>query len=169
MNKLYVICGFPFSGKTFLRKKLVEKFGYYGIDLDEVKFELYGSGINDDQLGKAEWDNVYEQTYKRIEDLLVNGKTVVYDSGNFTKHERSLVRKIADKLNIETMTIFIDIPREVVYKRLIENRKAKDRFDVSDTDFENTIKEMQRPEDNENHLVLYFDEAVDEWISKNIN
>lgn len=168
MNKLYVLCGLPFSGKTFLRKKIVEKFGYLGIDLDEVKFELYGKGIDDSQLSKTDWDKVYQQIYKRIENALKNGKTIIYDSGNFTKQERDLVRQIADRLNIETITIFIDIPKEIAYQRLLENRQAKERFNVIDTDFESTARELEIPGDDENHLTFYFDESIDEWMIKNI-
>lgn len=166
-NKLYILCGIPFSGKSTQAKKLVEKLGFTRIDLDEVKFELFGYSIMDSQIDQSGWDAVFREMYIRIKEELNNGKTVVHDTGNFTKHERSLVKKIADDLGIETITIFVDTPKDEAYKRLMKNRLTKDRFDVADEDFEETTIEMEPPKDDEKHLVFKWTDSMDEWIKAN--
>ena len=127
MNKLYIFCGIPFSGKTTIAKKLEEKLGYIRIDLDDVKFSLFGNDILDEKIDKQGWDKVYQKMYKQIEDNLKNDKTVINDTGNFTKHERDLVKEIADKLGLETIEVFIDTPTEIARQRLLENKKIKKR------------------------------------------
>lgn len=167
VNKLYIFCGIPFSGKTTLVKILAEKLDYSRVDLDEVKFELFGKGITDKELEQKDWDAVYLEMYKIIEFLLRKGETVIHDTGNFTKHERDLVKQIADKLGISTIIVFVDTPREVAYERLLNNRKNKDRFDVDDGDFDGAVKEMEAPTNEENVIVFRHGDIVGDWIRNN--
>lgn len=168
MTKLYILCGIPFSGKSTLAKTLVERCGFVRIDLDEIKFELYGSNITDKQLQQSDWDKIYQEMYERIENELIDGQTVVHDTGNFTKYERKLVIDIANKLNVEFTTIFINTPKEVARERLLQNRKMLQRFDVSDQAFEEAVAEMEGPVLEENCIEFNVHENVDEWIRKNI-
>lgn len=167
MNKFYILCGIPFSGKSFLAKKITKRKGFTIIDLDEIKFELFGKEIKDNELKQKDWDYVYQEMYKRIRDSLKQGKTVIHDTGNFTKCERSLVKEIADKLGIETVFVFVNTPKEVAYGRLLKNRRLKNRFDVNDEDFESTIKEMEIPM-GENVLVFGYKQSINGWIDKNL-
>jgi len=165
MNKLYIFCGIPFSGKTAIAKKLVEKCGFKRIDLDEIKFSLFGKDIRDEQIDKEGWDDVYKKMYKDIEDNLRQGETVINDTGNFTKHERSLVKDIADKLGIETVQVFIDTPVEIARQRLFENRETKLRFDVAEKDFDSTVAEIEPP--NDKGVVIYkYPQPIDSWVDE---
>ena len=167
-NKLYILCGLPFSGKTTLAKILVSKLNFTRIDLDEIKFSLFGNNITDDEIDQNGWDKVYLQIYQNIERELELGNTVVYDTGNFTKNERTLVKNIADKLAIESITIFVSIPEDIAYQRLINNRVNPIRFNVTDEDFKNTIKELEVPDNSEKHLVFNYNEDINSWIDKNL-
>lgn len=169
MNKLYILCGIPFSGKSTLAKAISSKKGFQRVDLDEVKFEMYGNDVNDEDLQQNDWDLIYQKMYQIIEDFLKQGKTVVHDTGNFTKYERKLVSQIADKLGIETLTIFVDTPKSTAYERLIQNRRTKSRFDVTSDDFENTVAEMEPPLEDENVLVFKANDDVDLWINEHLN
>jgi predicted kinase len=167
-NKLYILCGIPFSGKTTLANKIAEKLGFIKIDLDEVKFELYGREITDGKISPAGWDKIYQEMYGRIHHNLDDGNTVIHDTGNFTRYERGLVKDIADKLEVETIIIFVDTPKEEAYKRLLENRQINTRFNVSDEDFKDTVEEMEPPLEDEKHLILHQNDQIDEWIAKNL-
>src|SRR3989344_1382013 len=166
-NKLYILCGIPFSGKTTLAKKLERKLGFKVIDLDEVKFDLFGKEIKDNDIKEDGLDKVYQEVYKRIETNLIRGKTVIHDTGNFTKSERDLVKMMADKLSIKTVTIFVDTPKEVARERLLQNRKTTQRFDVTDEDFEGTTNEMELPSESEEHIVYKFGTPMEVWIKQN--
>jgi len=166
---LYIICGIPFSGKTTLAKKLVKVFGYTHIDLDDVKLNMFGKHTKDSDIHQDGWDRIYQEMYKRIETNLSNGRTVIHDTGNFTRHERSLVRKIADKLGIEAITVFVNTPKEIALERLLQNRKNHNRFDVTTEDFESTIDELEVPDDHEKHLIYKTDIPIDLWIKKYFN
>jgi predicted kinase len=93
MNKLIILCGIPFSGKSTLAKELADKLGAIRIDLDEVKFDLFGKGIHDSEIDQSGWDKIYQEMYKKIETALKERQTVIHDTGNFTKYERNLISK----------------------------------------------------------------------------
>jgi len=166
MNKLYILCGIPFSGKSTLAKEIINRPEYIRIDLDDVKFDLYGSSVKDSDLKQKDWDIIYKKMYGMIEDFLKQGKFVVHDTGNFTKHERRLVRQIADKLKLQTITIFVDVPKSIAYERLMLNRTSKNRFDVNDEEFESAVNEMEPPTKEENFLVFNVEDDLNSWIHK---
>ena len=169
MNKLYILCGLPFSGKSTLSKELAKRLGFTRIDLDDVKFELLGDDVNDDDIAQQDWDRIYQEMYRRIESALKEGKNVIHDTGNFTKYERGPVRQTADKLRRETKTIYVDTPKEVCFERLLNNRKTKERFDISDEAFQSTVEEMEVPSTDENTILFHTDSSLENWISENFN
>jgi predicted kinase len=165
-NKLYIFCGIPFSGKSTLTKRIAEQKSYTRIDLDEEKFKLYGDSIQDAELQQKDWGVIYQATYKEVEAVLKVGQTVIYDTGNFTKYERDLVRHIADNLNIETLTVFVDTPEDIARQRLIANRQTNTRFNVTDQEFEEAVAEMEPPDKNEPYFSYSYDEPDDVWLEK---
>ncbi len=167
-NKLYILCGIPFSGKTTFAKAIVKRYGFQRVDLDEVKFKLYGKDIKDEDLQQEDWDKIYQQMYSEIKEYLEDGQTVIHDAGNFTKYERDLIKKIADKLNIESITIFVDIPIEVARERLIRNRNSHKRFDISDKSFNAAVAEMEKPTSEENNLIFQENDNAEEWITEKL-
>lgn len=166
---LLILCGIPFSGKSTLANELARRLGFERIDLDEVKTDLFGKDIEDVQIDKEGWDKVYQQMYQQIEECLQQGKTVISDTGNFTKHERDLVRTIGERQGVSVMTVFVDTSVDIAWNRLLENRKTKLRFDVSDDDFQSAVGEMEPPTEVEPHLIYKITDSFDQWIVENEN
>lgn len=165
-NKLYILCGIPFAGKSTIARKIVELTGFTHIDLDQIKFELFGNNITDDQIDQSGWDQIYQRMYSNIEHELSLGKTVLHDTGNFTRHERSLVSMIATKLNIPFQTIYIDTPKELAYNRLLANRWTTNRFDITEEAFYSAAAEMEIPEQSENPLIINPSTDIATWVAQ---
>lgn len=151
--KLVIMCGIPFAGKTVLAKKLEKDLGFVRVDLDEVTFELMGSEVKDGDIDQAGWDKIYQEMYRRIEELLKEGKGVVHDTGNFTVYERGLISDIAKKVGAGLVTVFLDVPVEVARERMQKNRETGERSDVTDKAFDEAVAEMEKPLEQENPLV----------------
>ena len=164
--KLYILCGIPFSGKSVLAKELAKTKYWERIDLDDVKFELFGNDIKDEELIQDQWDQVYQEMYKKIQTSLEDGQTVIHDTGNFTKHERQLVRDIAEKLDIPSATIWVQTPEEVAFERLRANKESKERFDVSEKSFREAVAEMETPTVEENVIVFDGVSLATDWIAQ---
>lgn len=169
MKKLFILCGISFAGKSTLAKAIAERFNYAEVDIDDVKCQLYGSDIQDEDLSREDWIRTYAETDHLIEYYLKTGKDVIDASRNFRKEERQLARQIASKLDAEVVVIFVDVPEIVARQRLLENRKKQSRRNVVDEDFEAIIQAMDPPTADENPLVFHYGDQVENWISKNIS
>ena len=137
--------------------------------MDDIKFELYGPAIQDHELSEAQWKGIYEESYRRIEQHLRKGESVVRDSGNFTRRERADVREIANKLGLTTVTIFVDTPPAIAHQRLLENRSAQTRLDVTGEDWQEIIDVMEPPTAEEHALIFRYGNTVDDWIERNLH
>lgn len=167
MNFLYILCGLPFAGKTTLAKVLVEKFGFVRVDLDQINSERGLGDLNNDSISDSEWKKTYDESYRRVDQALADGKTVINDTANFTRQQRDKLREIADKHGVLTKVIYLAIPDLVARKRWLENRMTKKRYDVRDEDFAEVADNFQTPTEDEN--VIIYDQSVpmDEWIKIN--
>jgi predicted kinase len=157
-------CGISFAGKSTLGHVIPTRFGYEQVDVDDTKFALFGAVIRDDELSRAEWNYIYDQTDRLIHEYLNAGKSVVDGSGNFRRSERQTVRDLADPVRDETATIFVDTPESVARQRLLANRERQARLDVTDDDFEHILSVWEPPAPEENALILRYGEDMDAWI-----
>ena len=46
-NKLIIVCGLSFAGKSTLANAISAAFGYLQVDVDETKDELFGPGVDE--------------------------------------------------------------------------------------------------------------------------
>ncbi len=162
VKKLIIICGISFAGKSTLGKAIAKRFDYAQVDVDDMKFQLYGHDSKDENLSHADWVRIYDETDKLLESYLQSGKTVIDAS-------RNLARQIATKLEAGVVTVFVDTPEVIARQRVLENRKKKARLDVTDKDFEEILQVWEPPTADENPLVYHNGEDIDNWISKNIS
>ncbi len=125
MSKLVIICGISFAGKSTLGEAIAQRFGYAQVDVDDVKFHLYGPECKDEELRRADWVRMYHETDQLMESYLQSGKTVIDASRNFTKEERQVARHIATQLKAEVVTICVDTPEGIARQRLLENRQIQ--------------------------------------------
>lgn len=162
---LVILCGIPFSGKTYLARKLKNDIGATRVDLDEIKFEMFGDEINDFKIDQSGWGKIYQEMYTRIENNLKLNRPVIHDTGNFTVYERGSVEKIAARQNASFVTVFVNTPIEIAKRRLIENRESGKRFDISDDELKLAANEMEPPVEEENPIIYNHDSAYSELLN----
>jgi predicted kinase len=166
MNKptLFILCGLPFSGKTTLSKKLVEKYGLVRADIDEIKFEKGYEGVSDDDVPDKSWREIYDVLHRRIFSNLNSGKDVICDMSNLQKKERNELRDLLKKGDFNSQVIFVKVPEKVARKRWIKNRKTKKRFDIPENIFNEAITLLEIPSEDENVTIFDYKDKLDEWI-----
>lgn len=160
---LYIMCGLSFSGKTTLAKELVKHLGVKRVSIDEINNER---GIWDDETGLSaqEWDNTYQEAYRRIDAFLSQRESVVDDSVNFTREQRDRLRAIAKKHGAFPLVIFVDTPLAEARRRQQENRQTRLRGDVRDDDFDYVVQHFEPPTADENVLCFSGRISPEEWI-----
>jgi predicted kinase len=105
--------GIPGSGKTTVLKKLADDYGYSYICPDDIRQELTGRANN---LSKE--PQVWDEAYRRLEQNIKNGKTVIFDATFNSPQMRSKCLNAARKYGVEKIQgIHLDIPLELAQKR----------------------------------------------------
>jgi predicted kinase len=164
-NRLFLMCGAAFSGKTTLSKKLAEIINYSRISFDEIN-EKKGFLPGDD-IPQIEWAKTSEEAILQLKNELKRNNNVIVDDTFCFKFLRDNFKSVADQYGYQTVIIFIDISEEEVRKRITENRIKKNRSDISDAVLESHLKVFEKPGSDEK--VMTFNSEKDEinnWLNK---
>jgi len=81
---LWILCGLPYSGKTSLSRKILESTDCVYVSIDEILDELGYDWDSDKLPDEAGWKHIFEISYKKAQDALKSGSSVLYDSTNHT-------------------------------------------------------------------------------------
>lgn len=102
---LYVLCGYPCSGKSTYAKQNAKKYKAIVVSADEVRNVLYGSP---DKYGDP--IEVWNHIETTIRTLLKQGKNVIYDACNLRKSYRYDIMHMVNDIPCDKVLIFIDTP-----------------------------------------------------------
>jgi len=138
LNKLYLISGISFSGKSTFTNKLVEAGvpKQAIISTDTLREQVYGTYMTKDLYGVKEhlvaWsvhsDKIFDLAKDILTQRLLEDLPVFFDALNINDEERLKIAELATQLNKETEVIILDIPVEVILDR---SKKRTKRFDSS--------------------------------------
>lgn len=165
-NKLYIMTGVPYSGKTTLTKELTKKIKVKVVSADEIlgKKDIWGKR----HPTQNEWEMAYLEAVEEIKNYLIQGKSVIFDESNLEYRQRENLRKIAKNLEVEAVLIYLIITKDEAIKRWQSNLKTKIKKQLSWEFFEKTFELFEEPQDDEKPIV--YNQGVDlkTWIEKNI-
>ncbi len=154
---LFILCGFPYSGKSFVAKELKKSTNVVYIAIDDI-FHRHGFDRNTNTLPNSdEWQNIFDESYTASMEALTEGKNVLYDSTNQTRASRDKLREVARSVGIETMVIYVQCSPETVWKRWVVNQKNPNRSVVSKDLIQMTIDQFEVPTDAENVITIIND------------
>lgn len=163
---LFSITGLPFSGKTTLTNKLVDKFGLSVISVDEImeRAGMWESPRPTDE----DWNQAYWEAYQTLENLLKEGKNVIFDGGSLKKSERKAQRQIAEKLHPNYQLIYVNTSLKTIEQRRLKIQSTREHGQVDDQTMKNALKIWEEPTRDENPIVYSSKHDLDEWIEKYI-
>lgn len=151
---LFILCGFPYAGKSYIAKQLLEKTDVAFVSIDDI-FHTYGFDWNSNKLPDTEtWEQIFNESYEQIKQTLREGKNVLYDSTNQTVVSRDKLRQVANSVGAETKVVFIKSPVEAVWKRWEENQKSRSRSVVDKQLIQQTIDMFEEPTEAEKVIVI---------------
>ena len=166
-NKLYILCGYPFSGKSVLSAEIVKKRPCEVVSVDEIKLGM-GFFKKDHKITMGEWEKAYSASHKLVENLLKQKKSVIHEGANCLKQDRDKLRSIALKYGAKPILIYVKVSEEIVRNRVLLNRISRSRNDVSDDDFNWCVENLEDPGESEEPLIYSQLEAVDIWVNNNL-
>jgi hypothetical protein len=85
------------------------------------------------------------------------------------RSERIHVREIAQKQGTDIITIFVDTPVTIAHQRLLENRAAATRLDVTNDEWSAIVAAMEPPAAEEHAMIFRYGDSLSDWIEQNLS
>ena len=134
--EVHILIGLPASGKsTFGKDFILSNPNSTMISSDSIRFKLFG-----DEATQGDPAKVFEVLYKKMENELTNGYTVVIDATNINVRDRSKAIQIAKKYKANVIGHVMKTPIAECIRRN-DKRKRK----VPDYVYDNMIRKYEPP------------------------
>lgn len=145
---LYLFIGYPGAGKTTVAKLLVVHTGGVHLWADHERRRMF---IKPTHLNE-ESRQLYDQLNYQADQLLKDGKTVIFDTNfNFYK-DREHLRRIAESRGAETKLIWVTTDRDTARKRAVGGEditSTRVLGDMTDAEFNAIADKLEVPLETE--------------------
>lgn len=151
---LFILCGFPYAGKSYIAKQLIKETDAAFISIDDI---FYAYGFNWDSNNPPDpkgWEQIFAESYETTRPALPARKNVLYDSTNQTVVSRDKLREVAYSVGAEAKVVFVKTPVEVVWQRWEDNQKDQTRSVVSKELVQQTIDMFEEPAEDGNVIIV---------------
>ena len=166
MRKIYLLCGAPFSGKTTLAQMVASKTQSRYVSMDDV---MRQRGFDLSQLQpEEEWGKTHRICVQRIDTLMGEGVSIVFDDTNYLKGLRDVFKTLAARHSYDVTIIYLDISLQELERRRKNVLLAGGRNTLSDEAFYPIIEGFEIPDESEHPLIYDGTLNRDEWIEQNI-
>jgi predicted kinase len=167
VQRLFILCGLPFSGKSTLARAMAERLGVVHVELDSVHGER-GLDLREGLPTREDWIEAYKRSYRKLDQVLAGGHSVVFDATSYRRVHRQRLARIASKYNVPATIIYLDVQDDEAKRRRDENRTTNERPNVDDDGFALVSGEMQLPSDDENALIYHPEAPASDWIEQTL-
>ena len=151
---LFILCGLPYSGKTYVSDRLHTETGISVIRIDDI-LRKRGFDWNTNKLpNEAEWRGIFEESYQATKNILERSENVLYDSTNHTLASREKLRELAKQSGAETAVIFVNTPKHIIWERWEKNKESTTRSIVAKDLVEMTIDTFDPPTQDEHVIII---------------
>ncbi|TDX03140.1 ATP-binding protein [Kribbella sp. VKM Ac-2566] len=146
-DRLVLLCGTSFSGKSTVARVLAERLPARVVSLDEINERrgLWGG----DGIPVEEWMRTHEVARVEVRELLGSGTSVVVDDTSSPRFLRDGWRALAAAEDVGFTLVYVDVDHATVRTRRAENRLDPRRQDVTDAVLEQHLAEFEPPGDDE--------------------
>lgn len=165
---LFMMFGYPGAGKTTTAKIIRKITGAEHLSSDVLRLELFPKPT----YTQEEHDAVYSELNKRTEDLLKQGKSVIYDA-NLNRYNHRLEKYLmCERTGAKAVLVWIQAPRELARERAVMrgHHHLVPKDETFESMFDRVTSVIEEPEEDEPLYTLdgsHLDEhAVSEILAR---
>jgi predicted kinase len=162
VRTLLLLCGRPFSGKSWLAARLADGWGAAPVSFDAINAErgLHGG----DGLPVAEWAATLEIAKERARGLLRERELVVVDDTLCFRWMRDAFRELAASAGARAVLVYLDPPGPVLQQRMAGNARTRQRRDIQPSVLTEHLATFETPTAEEAPTVLRSPEEIAAWL-----
>jgi predicted kinase len=144
---LYLFIGYPGAGKTTASRIIAEETGAVHLWSDQERHKLFDQPTHSQQ----ESMELYDVLNKRAEELLAEGKSVVFDTNFNFYTDRQKLRDIAARQGADTVIIWITVPEELAKQRAVHAAYSRNGYSasMSEQQFDSIVSKLEPPAKDE--------------------
>lgn len=135
---LIVVSGLPGTGKSYFSRKLAEHLPSVIVESDALRKKLFPLPV----YSVEESQRLFAACHRLIEELLSSSISVILDATNLVEYHREFLYRIAGRLKVKLIIVWVQAPKELVRQRLRGRVEGIDPLDKSDADWQ--IYQMMR-------------------------
>jgi predicted kinase len=164
---LYLMLGYPGSGKTTTAKVIHELTGATHLWADQIRRERFGEPT----YSHEENLKLYSHLNQEAAELLAAGNSIVYDTNfNFYK-DRQLMRELAKNHGVKALLVWVTTPKEIAKERAIDGTKHRHTRvlgDMPPDQFERMSRNLQPPREDEPYVKIDGTKVTKGYIKKQL-
>lgn len=142
---LYLLIGYPGAGKSTVGRIISERTGAVHLVADYERHKMFP----DPQHTEDESLELYNALNSKTEQLLADGKSVVFDTNFNFKHDRDNLREIASRYGAETLVIWVQIDKKLAKQRAVGSHETRNGYMtvMSEERFNKIVSKLEPPFD----------------------
>lgn len=145
---LYLFVGYPGAGKTTIAKIIADATDGVHLWADFERHIMFGAPTH----SRQESRELYRHLNTVADELLAQGKCVIYDTNFNFREDRDYMREIAAKHGATVRVVWITTPRDIAKHRATEDSDGKPTRiwgNMKLPDFNRLSDNLQTPDDDE--------------------
>jgi len=128
---LIIVSGLPGTGKSYLSRKMAEQLPSVIVESDAMRKKLFPSPV----YSAGESQRLFVACHRLVEELLSSSTSVILDATNLVEYHREFLYRIAERLKVKLIIVWVRAPKELVRQRLQGRSQGSDPLDKSDADW----------------------------------
>jgi predicted kinase len=153
LQTLFLMVGYPGAGKTTAARLIHEQTGAVHVWADHERKLRFAHP----DYSHPETIQLYKQLNRVVDELLAQGKSVIFDTNfNFFK-DRQKLRRMAAKHGAQAIIVWVIAPKELARARAVHEDHAQDTrvFGNMPLDhFKRIVRHLQPPHEDEHAIKL---------------
>jgi predicted kinase len=150
---LYLMLGYPGAGKTTVASFISKITDAAHLWADKERVHRFGNP----NYSHEENLKLYGELNKVAEQLLKEGKSVVFDTNFSFRRDRDRLRHIAHKSNADCKLIWVQTPRVIAKTRATEDAHSQETRllgNIPEEDFERMSDNLEEPLPDEQAIII---------------
>lgn len=167
---LISMVGHAGSGKSYFARELARRRGFVRINSDSLRSAIFGSAQEvQEQPKHIRVEGIFKGLDYIAEQILLSGKSVIYDSNNNRLMTRKQKRLIAKKCDATSIIVWVKTSKELAVRRVQERDALVDQLKLNKKQsaevIERHISNLDEPDQTENLIIVDGTESFNKQLS----